>query len=76
MSTSCPIPGCNAATMASYLNAFARDMESRRFDLLNADELEALDAYPEAAQLFLLALAQMQTAAAVLQLAKLKLHNS
>lgn len=76
MSTSCPIPGCNAATMAVYLGDVAYGIQFRRFDAIDADELENLDAYPEAAQHFLLAMSQLDAAYHSLRLAQIKLQTA
>lgn len=61
------------ADMIAYLSNMASTLNSDRFDALEADELRNLDDYPVAAQFFLMALAQMDQASHMLQLARLHL---
>lgn len=64
------------ATMITYLNNMASTLNRDRFDALcEADELRNLDDYPVAAQFFLMALAQMDQASHMLQLARLHLSK-
>lgn len=64
------------AAMIAYLGDMASTLNSDRFDALNeADELRNLDDYPVAAQFFLMALAQMDQASHMLQLARLHLSS-
>lgn len=59
--------------MIAYLGDMASTLNSDRFDALEAEELRNLDDYPVAAQFFLMALAQMDQASHMLQLARLHL---
>ncbi len=59
--------------MIAYLGDMASTLNMDRFDALEADELRNLDDYPVATQFFLMALAQMDQASHMLQLARLHL---
>lgn len=61
--------------MIAYLGDMASTLNSDRFDALEAEELRNLDDYPVAAQFFLMALAQMDQASHMLQLARLHLSS-
>ena len=63
------------AAMIAYMGDMASTLNIDRFNALEADELRNLDDYPVAAQFFLAALAQMDQASHMLQLARLHLSS-